>query len=67
MPNRISEYFASRAVAEETMSAFAVEPRVIAAHDEMAARYTQLAQEFDVNLPGGFRPTVPPRPDASAP
>lgn len=57
MPNRVSEYFASRAVAEEAMSHFAVEPRVAAAHAEMAARYEQLAEEFNINGSGGFRPS----------
>ena len=58
MPNRVSEYFASRAVAEETMSNFAVDPRVAAAHAEMAARYQQLAEEFDIKGPDGFRPSA---------
>lgn len=56
MPNRVSEYFASRAVAEETMSNFAVDSRVAAAHAEIATRYRQLAEEFDVNSPDGYRP-----------
>lgn len=66
MPNRVSEYFASRAVAEEAMGEFAVEPRVAAAHAEMATRYEQLAEEFDINLPGGFHPSAlgPPYPSA---
>jgi hypothetical protein len=66
MPNRVSEYFASRAVAEETMGSFAVDPRVAAAHAEMAERYKQLAEEFDINRPDGFRPTAlgPPYPSA---
>ena len=59
MPNRVSEYFASRAVAEETMSHFAVDSRVAAAHAEMAARYKQLAEEFDISGPDGFRPSAP--------
>ena len=58
MPNRVSEYFASRAIAEETMSHYAVEPRVAAAHAEMAARYEQLAAEFDINRVDGFRPSA---------
>ena len=58
MPNRVSEYFASRAIAEETMSNFAVDPRVAAAHAEMAARYNQLAEEFDINRLDGFRPSA---------
>ena len=58
MPNRVSEYFASRAVAEEAMSSFAVDARVAAAHAEMAERYKQLAEEFDINRPDGFRPTA---------
>ena len=58
MPNRVSEYFASRAVAEETMSNFAVDERVAAAHAEMAERYKQLAKEFDINGSDGFRPTA---------
>ena len=58
MPNRVSEYFASRAVAEEAMSNFAVDVRVAAAHAEMAERYKQLAEEFDINRPDGFRPTA---------
>jgi len=58
MPNRVSEYFASRAVAEETMGNFAVDPRVAAAHAEMAERYKQLAEKFDINRPDGFRPTA---------
>lgn len=58
MPNRVSEYFASRALAEETMSAFAVDARVAAAHAEMAERYQQLAEEFDINRPDGFRPSA---------
>jgi hypothetical protein len=62
MPNRVSEYFASRAVAEDTMSCFAVEPRVSAAHAEMAARYEQLAAEFDINGPDGFCPSTLGRP-----
>lgn len=49
MPDRTSEYFASRAVAEETMASFAIEPSVAAAHAEMAERYAQLAIEFDIN------------------
>ena len=57
MPNRVSEYFASRAVAEETMSIFALDARVAAAHAEMATRYRQLAEEFDINRPDGYRPT----------
>jgi hypothetical protein len=69
MPNRVSEYFASRAVAEETMSNFAADPLVAAAHAEMAERYKQLAEEFDINRPDGFRPTdlgphFPPAPKA---
>lgn len=55
MPNRVREYFASRAVAEEAMGNFAVDPRVAAAHAEMAERYRQLAEEFDINRPDGFR------------
>ena len=58
MPNRVREYFASRAVAEEAMGNFAVDPRVAAAHAEMAERYRQLAEEFDINRPDGFRPTA---------
>jgi hypothetical protein len=58
MPNRVSEYFASRAVAEEAMTNFAVDPRVAAAHAEMAERYRELAKEFDINRPDGFRPTA---------
>jgi hypothetical protein len=65
MPNRVSEYFASRAVAEETMSGFATDPRVAAAHAEMAERYEALAVEFDINRPDGFRPAAPP--EAPAP
>ena len=67
MPNRVSEYFASRAVAEETMSIFALDARVAAAHAEMATRYRQLAEEFDINRPDGYRPAAlgPDYPPAS--
>ena len=54
MPNRVSEYFKSRAIAEETMSGFATDPRVAAAHAEMAERYEELAAEF--NRENGYRP-----------
>ena len=68
MPNRVSEYFASRAVAERAMKDFATDPRVAAAHAEMEERYEQLSEEFDINRPRGFRPSVSPeRPEASAP
>ena len=68
MPNRISEYFASRAVAEQAMESFATEPRVAAAHAEMAERYEQLAEEFDINRSDGFRPLPSPEPpEATAP
>ena len=68
MPNRVSEYFASRAVAEQTMSGFATEPRVAAAHAEMADRYEQLAEEFDIDRLDGFSPSASPEPpEASAP
>lgn len=40
------------------MSSFAVDPRVAAAHAEMAARYEQLAAEFDINGPNAFRPSA---------
>ena len=36
------------------MSNFAVEPRVAAAHAELAERYKQLAEEFDINRPDAF-------------
>jgi hypothetical protein len=65
MPNRVSEYFKSRAVAEEAMSGFATDPRVAAAHADMAERYAALAVEFDTSGPDGFRPSVPP--ETSAP
>lgn len=58
MPNRVSEYFASRAVAEEAMSNFAVDPRVAAAHAEMAERYRRLAKEFDISRPDSYHPTA---------
>jgi len=60
MPNRVSEYFKSRAVAEEAMRDFATDARVAAAHADMAERYERLAEEFDINRPGGFRPAVTP-------
>ena len=52
------------------MSNFAVDARVAAAHSEMAERYKQLAEEFDINRPDGFRPTAlgpsyPSEPEAS--
>ena len=40
------------------MSNFAADPLVAAAHAEMAERYKQLAEEFDINRPDGFRPTA---------
>ena len=66
MPNRVSEYFASRALAEQIMSSFAMEPRVAAAHSDMAERYEQLAVEFDIHRPGGFRPSATETPEPSA-
>jgi hypothetical protein len=42
-----SEYFASRAVAERLMGDFATDPRAAAIHAELAARYEELALEFD--------------------
>ena len=57
MPNRVSEYFRSRAVAEQTMSDFATDPRVAAAHAEMAERFEALAVEFNIYREGGFRPS----------
>jgi hypothetical protein len=65
MPNRVSEYFKSRAVAEQAMSAFATDPRVAAAHAEMAEHYEALAVKFDIHRPDGFLPSVPP--ETSAP
>jgi hypothetical protein len=65
MPNRVSEYFKSRAVAEQAMSAFAIDPRVAAAHAEMAEHYEALAVKFDTSGPDGFLPSVPP--EVSAP
>jgi len=62
MPNRVSEYFRSRAIAEETMSGFSTDPRVAAAHAEMAERYEQLAEEFDVNREDGYRPPAGAKP-----
>ena len=62
MPNRVSEYFKSRAIAEETMSGFAADPRVAAAHAEMAERYEALADEFDITREGGYHPPAPPGP-----
>ena len=63
MPNRVSEYFMSRAVAERAMKDYATDSRVAAAHSEMEERYEQLAEEFDINRPGGFRPSAPPEPE----
>ena len=42
-----SEYFASRAMAERRMCELATDPRAAEIHAEMAARYDQLALEFD--------------------
>ena len=56
MPNRVSEYFRERGVAERTMSNFATDPRVAAAHEEMAERFDQLADEFDIAGSDGYRP-----------
>ena len=64
MPNRVSEYFKSRAVAEETMSGFATDPRVAAAHAEMAERFEALAVEFDIK--GGYQPPAPPEPPGAS-
>jgi hypothetical protein len=66
MPNRVSEYFKSRAVAEETMSGFAVDPRVAAAHAEMAERYAALAVEFDIYREGGYHAPAPPEPSGAS-
>lgn len=65
MPNRVSEYFRSRAIAEETMRDFATDPRVAAAHADMAERYEALAVEFDIHREGGFSPSAPAEPPAS--
>jgi hypothetical protein len=64
MPNRVSEYFKSRAVAEETMARFATDARVALAHDEMATRYEALAKEFDIK--GGYQPPAPPEPSGAS-
>ena len=48
MSNRDAEYFADRAMVELAMSRTATDPRVVAAHAEMAARYEKLASEFKV-------------------
>ncbi|MEO8547898.1 MAG: hypothetical protein ABI422_05970 [Sphingomicrobium sp.] len=42
-----SEYFASRAVAERLMCDCAADLRAAAIHAELAARYEELALEFD--------------------
>lgn len=47
------------------MSGFATDPRVAAAHAEMAERYEALAVEFDINGPDGFCPSIVP--EAPAP
>lgn len=60
MPNRVSEYFKSRAIAEETMSSFAIDPRVAAAHDDMAERFEAWAVEFDIYREDGYCPPFPP-------
>ena len=46
MSNRDAEYFADRATVELAMSHIATDPRVAAAHLEMAARYEKLVAEF---------------------
>ena len=55
MPNRTSEYFKSRAVAERLMCDFATDDRETEAHREMADRYLELAAEFDVYSLGARR------------
>lgn len=60
MPNRVSEYFRSRAIAEETMAGFATDPRVVAAHSEMAERFEKLAVEFDIYREDGYCPPALP-------
>lgn len=60
MPNRVSEYFKSRAVVEQAMSSFSTDLRVAAAHADMAERYERLAEEFDINREGGYHPSVSP-------
>lgn len=60
MPNRVSEYFKSRADAEHTMARFATDARVALAHDDMAERFEAYAVEFDINRPGVDPPSVSP-------
>jgi len=60
MPNRVSEYFKSRAVAEHTMARFSTDARVALAHEDMAERFEAYAVEFDINRPGVEPPSVSP-------
>ena len=46
-----SEYFAARAQEARKKSQSATDPRAAAAHAEMAARYAELAVEFEVERP----------------
>ena len=46
-----SEYFAARAQEDRKKSQSATDPRAAAAHAEMAARYAELAVEFEVERP----------------
>ena len=65
MPNQVSEYFKARAIAEEAMGGFATDPRVAAAHADMAERFEAWAVEFDIYREDGYCP--PARPNPSAP
>jgi hypothetical protein len=65
MPNRTSEYFKSRAVAERLMCDFATDDREAEAHREMADRYLELAAEFDVYSLGARRQLDPSNDDLS--
>lgn len=62
MPNRVSEYFRAHAIAEETMSGFAADPRVAAALADMAERFEAWAFEFDIYRENGYCPPDPPKP-----
>ena len=59
MPNRTSEYFKSRAVAERLMCDFATDEREARAHRDMADRYQELAAEFDIYALRERRPVDP--------
>ena len=44
-----SEYYMARAAAERALSDLTHDPRAAAIHAELAARYEEMALEFDTN------------------